>query len=648
MTAGIPGAGIAGLFYLACALLMPLRHLTRIVTARRQPRGDPNVAAGLQPRINHSWRFIIRLVAMSAAMLASLWLGAWAIGWLVAIAAGTNSAAAGEAARALPRGVVRGVAWLTAGTLLAVLALVELLRVVLGRRIRTAMLALMIAGAAGTASAAGQPAAVQSEELSARLARAESAYQREALDEAAEAYARVLEIDPRHPRALFRLGQLRRAEPARAIPLFEAYTQVVPRDAWGHLALSSSLADAGRYDEALNAYERANELEPDDRDIALGRPRLLARIGHRSLALDSYRDWVTRHPDDLEAWRELATLAERLRRWPTAADAWNRLRQADPDDERAASRFEAARTRAAPAVEFAGLGVGETDISTFGFQAAGDVAAGDVARVGGLWQRRRISSFGEVVLSDRFMGQLVAHSGPDVRFQLAAGVVARRPEVEGGGETVTTPEARARFRRRFAADRGGIDVRAQYGPVDAAPTLALDDLTRRLVGGVADVPVGTRWRARGLGSLWLMARPDQEANRGMRFGGSLAFQTLPGMHVSGGWQQSRYRDPGAGYFAPERAEVIEGGIELERERGVFTISLDAGGGIQRVQRHGAPMGAWDSALRGWAMLAWALAPGRQFTVELEAYDSRVTDAVVVSTERWRYASITAGLRIAMR
>ena len=640
MTAGIPGAGIAGLFYLAGALLMPLRHLMRT-------RGQ----AGLRPGVTHSWSFVLRLVAMAVALLASLWLGAWVIGWLVALASTADARSATQVAAGLPGGVVRGVAWLTAGTLLAVLVSVELLRLVLGRTRRsTTLRVLMVIGVfiGGLGAASGQPRLEPSKgvEVEALLARAEAAYQREALEDAASAYELVLRIDPHHPRALFRLGQLRRADPARAIPLFDAYTRVVPRDAWGHLALSSSLADAGRYDEALAVYERANELEPDDRDIALGRPRLLARIGQPALALNSYKDWTARHPDDLEAWRERAGVAARLRRAPTAAAAWRRLREADPDDERAASRLAAARGRAAPALEFAGLGVGETDISTFGLQAGGDAAAGDVARVGGFWQRRRISSFGEVVVSDRFMGQLVAQPAPEVRFQLAAGVVARRADVEGS-ETVTTPEARARFRRRFASDRGGVDLRAQYGPVDATPALALDELTRSLVGGVADLPVGARWRARGLGSVWLMSRPEEEANRGMRFGGSLAFATIPGMHVSGGWQQSRYRDPGIGYFAPERAEVIEGGLELERERGIFTVSLDAGAGIQRVQQHGAPMGAWDSALRAWAMLAWALAPGRQFTVEIEAYDSRVTDAVVVSTERWRYASLIAGFRFAV-
>lgn len=633
MTAGVPGAGIAGLFYLACALLMPLRHLTRMVAS---------------PRVSHSWAFVGRLVAMAAAMLASLWLGAWAIGWVVAAATTTAGGPASEATLALPRGVVRGVAWLTAGTLVAVLGAVELLRLVLrpARRVTPVVVLFTICAAAPGSATAQPPDPARRAELEATLARAEAAHEREAFAEAADAYERVLEIDPQHPRALFRLGQLRRAEPARAIPLFEAYTRVVPRDAWGHLALSSSLADAGRFAEALDAYERANELEPEDRDIALGRPRLLARIGQRSLALDAYEAWLERHPADLEAWREMAVVAERMRRWPKARDAWARVRQADPDDERAAARLAAASARAAPAIELAGLGVGETDISTLGFQAGADAAAGEAARVGGFWQRRRITSFGEVVLSDRYMGQLVAQPDPDTRFQLAAGVVARRADVDDS-VTVTTPEARARLRRRFAADRGGVDVRAQYGPVDATPTLALDELTRRLVSGVADVPAGRRWRARGLGSIWLMSRPDEDANRGMRFGGSLGFQTMPGMFVSGGWQQSRYRDPGVGYFAPERAELIEGGIELERERGIFTISLDAGAGIQRVQRHAAPMGAWDSALRGWAMLAWALAPGRQLTVEVEAYDSRVTDAVVTTTDRWRYASVIAGFRVAL-
>jgi hypothetical protein len=32
---------------------------------------------------------------------------------------------------------------------------------------------------------------------------------------------------------------------------------------------------------------------------------------------------------------------------------------------------------------------------------------------------------------------------------------------------------------------------------------------------------------------------------------------------------------------------------------------------------------------------------------MEAYDSRVTDAVVTTTDRWRYASVTAGFRVAL-
>lgn len=640
MTAGIPGAGIAGLFYLACALLMPIRAGWRAIAHRSRGTSYPGT-------------FVLKHVALAAAMLGSLWVAAWLIGWFIALASAPTPGAAAEAARAWPRAIGRTVVWLTAGTLVGVLLSVEVLRLVLrtAQTRRKSGAALVIAGlllgptADVVARTTDQPAAAA--DVAALVARADAAYDRGAADEAAALYEAVLKASPTQPRALYRLGQLRRKEPLRAIALFEAYTRAVPRDAWGHLALSSALADAGRYQAALAAYERADELEPADRDIALGRPRLLARIGEPSLAFQAYRAWLAEHADDVEAWSELAAVAERLRRWPAAADALDRLHRVNPDDEQIADRLAAARSRAAPALEFGGVGIGETDVTTFGLLAGGDVAAGDVARIGGLWHRRRIDSLGEVVVSDRFLGHLVAQPSPELRLQLVAGVVRRREDVDGG-LAVTSPEVRARLRRRFAAGRGGLDLRGQYGPVDATPGLALDELTRGLVSGAFDAPIGGRWHARGLGSLWTMTRPDEDANRGFRVGGSVAFEAAPALNVSGGWQQSRYRDPAVGYFAPERAELVEGGVDLERERGIFALSLDAGAGVQRVQRHGEPMGAWDLALRGWAMLAWTLAPGRQFTVEIEAYDSQVTDRVVVSTERWRYASVTAGLRIALQ
>ena len=64
MTAGIPGTGIGGLFYLASALALPLRALSR----RRRKRPLGSVIAGQ--------------VAMASGVIAAM----WATGWLLELA----------------------------------------------------------------------------------------------------------------------------------------------------------------------------------------------------------------------------------------------------------------------------------------------------------------------------------------------------------------------------------------------------------------------------------------------------------------------------------------------------------------------------------------------------------------------------------
>lgn len=483
------------------------------------------------------------------------------------------------------------------------------------------------------------------QDAQALLARAEAAWAEEDKEEAERAYAAVLALDPRQPRALYRLAQLRRGDPPQAIALLRTYIDVVPLDPWGHLALSSALADAGRFGEALDAYERAGALDPDDRDIALGRPRLLARIGEPRLAAAAYDVWLGGHPDDLEAWRELAALLERQRRWVSARRALGRALALAPGDEALEARLSAAETRSAPAIDLGLLGVAETDVATIGAQAGGDLALGDDVRVGAAFQHRRLSSLGEVASSRRLTGRLLYQPRPDLRMQLSAGLVQSQLD---GDETTrrSRPDVRFRLRKRTSRDRGGVDVRAQLGPVDATPALAVDNLTRQQVTAAVEVPLDDPWRLRGLGSVWLMSRRD-DRNRGLRVGGALAAALAQATHVSAGWQQLRYQEPGAGYFAPERAETVEAGFDMDREFGDVSVGVDAGAGIQRVKRHGEPMGSWDRALRGWGMLGWTVAPGRQLTLEVEAYDSRITDAVVVITDRWRYVSVTANLRIAL-
>ncbi|HKG94375.1 MAG TPA: hypothetical protein VKA84_20855 [Gemmatimonadaceae bacterium] len=137
MTAGLPGAGIGGLFYLLSALLMPVRSLHRALT-------------GGEPR----WRLALRQAALAAGVLG----GIWATGWLLGVVVKHAGAAAalGTAGRPDAPNVVRtGALLFSFGTLAAVLAAVQLARLAVGRRAPAApgLAPTILAAAARTAPA---------------------------------------------------------------------------------------------------------------------------------------------------------------------------------------------------------------------------------------------------------------------------------------------------------------------------------------------------------------------------------------------------------------------------------------------------------------------------------------------------------------
>lgn len=68
MAAGMPGAGIGGIFYILSALLMPFRELARMA------RGD--AGAGSAAR----WRAIALQVSLALGIVAALWLTGVALG----------------------------------------------------------------------------------------------------------------------------------------------------------------------------------------------------------------------------------------------------------------------------------------------------------------------------------------------------------------------------------------------------------------------------------------------------------------------------------------------------------------------------------------------------------------------------------------
>ena len=108
MTAGVPGTGLGGLFYILAALLLPFRCLIRSV--RRQ-------------RVN--WREAFKLTALALGVFLGIWLTGLFLGIILAPMAMSLEAAAGVSVemRARSENVLR---WATVAAGFASLAVVLL------------------------------------------------------------------------------------------------------------------------------------------------------------------------------------------------------------------------------------------------------------------------------------------------------------------------------------------------------------------------------------------------------------------------------------------------------------------------------------------------------------------------------------------
>ena len=129
MTVGLPGAGIGGLFYLAGALLMPVRSLALTLTGR-----------GHEAR----WRLAFRQSGMAVGILAALWLTGAILGRLVlpsrapstATHAGGGAVAGVATAHAAAARVIGTHALaLSIGTLVLILVLVQVARLTVRHRL---------------------------------------------------------------------------------------------------------------------------------------------------------------------------------------------------------------------------------------------------------------------------------------------------------------------------------------------------------------------------------------------------------------------------------------------------------------------------------------------------------------------------------
>ena len=617
MTAGLPGTGIGGMFYLISALATPLWEGYVRLRGRR----------------SRGWSLVAAQTAIAVAILAAV----WATGWLLGLVLRVSQRLIPAAATSHPGNLLPAVALLfSVGTLAVVLLGVELLRLWVRRRPgrettiarhqnrravaageRRRGIVLLVLGAVVAAQA--RPAAAQGGNLTTgHLGRADSAFTAGDARAAAQEYAAVLAADPWNSHATYRLAQLQRRDPRLALRLFRRYVALEPSDAWGYMAVAEMLAHSGRYGEALRWYDDALRLAPGERDAVVGRARTLKRARRTGAAIAVYRSWLAAHPTDAEVRRELA----------------------------------AARVAAAPAITPLVGGSHDSDgNTTLRLGGVAELGAPGPTRLGVRATREQVHDGVTDIGLDELT--LRAVSRPSGALQIDAEGGATRVDAMGGAGATLTATGQLRARWRDPLGGPAVDIRARRNVIDASPLLVTNRVVRTEIGAIFELPVASGLKLRGIGRTAALSS-SFDVNHRTTFAGVAALAVTPSVELSGQMHEIRYSRPSsAGYFAPRLIQIAQAGsyIEVETARSIV-LAFDLGAGVQRVAQQGAAVGPWRPALRLYSLIAVPLAPGRELRFELDSDDSGVatesaTTADSATTAQWRYVSMQLSLRVAL-
>ena len=112
-----------------------------------------------------------------------------------------------------------------------------------------------------------------------------------ALDDARDAYARAVALDPRHAAAHVNLGRLLQdaGRPAEAADHYRAALAAQPAHPTAAFNLGTALEDLGRRAEAIEAYRKALEADEEFADAHFNLARLYEQTGRRAAALRHLR-----------------------------------------------------------------------------------------------------------------------------------------------------------------------------------------------------------------------------------------------------------------------------------------------------------------------------------------------------------------------
>ncbi|KAG2430823.1 hypothetical protein HXX76_009798 [Chlamydomonas incerta] len=192
-------------------------------------------------------------------------------------------------------------------------------------------------------AAGAAPAAAPAGDLELLFAEASQLHSSGAdLPRAEALYRSVLAANARHPDALHQLGALLTQRYGKkqfdeAQRLVSAAVQLQPRSAKFRNSLGVVYQEAGRWAEAADAFERANEKDPMNVAILMNLARALREVGRQQRAAEVYGSVTKLQPDHPSAYYRRGAILRSLRRNEEALAAFRQHLRLAPDHQ--ASRF---------------------------------------------------------------------------------------------------------------------------------------------------------------------------------------------------------------------------------------------------------------------------------------------------------------------
>ena len=154
------------------------------------------------------------------------------------------------------------------------------------------------------------------------------------LDEAAEHYAKSVDIKPDYAEAWYNLANMERlrGDKEAAALKFRRAVEAAPEFADAHSGLGTQLMELGRIDEAEKAYRHGVDAHPDDLSL-LNNLAALAKVrGYGEESADLYRRVTGLAPAAAAGWRHLAAALKNLGVLGEALSACLKSLEIEPND----------------------------------------------------------------------------------------------------------------------------------------------------------------------------------------------------------------------------------------------------------------------------------------------------------------------------